>query len=386
MTIVTLARSLGEFRLWAKLAKGQTGKSIARQLAEIRALRGSGGRCGISDYYWYRLYDDEYQCGDGTAEYLGWRLQGSLSLALNPRHAVLPAWDKTVFTQLAHGAGLPVAPVMACYHPAKRIPDVLGRHLADVQAAATFLRDESNYPLFGKPAYSQQGHGSAYLVRYDPSLDRIERLDGSATPVEEFTARLQQPVDGRYHRPECGYLFQSGLKPASEISRFTQWHAICGVRIVCLNDENGVEPIRAVWKIAVPPNHVDNFSLGKYGNLLADIDLTTGQVRRMLDGFWPSTKLHEAHPVSGQSIQGLRLPGWAQLLDACHQAGAVFPLMRIHHWDFALTDQGPKMLELNDLGATEMLQLHGRGLLDQRMRLFLKKHADGLAHPWVQRL
>lgn len=383
---MSVAKRIGEFRRWVGLVQQQTGKSAARQLAEIHAVRGAGGRCGVSDYYWYRLYDEGYQCGRGSEDFVGWRLQAALSCALNPRHAVLPAWDKIVFTQLAHGAGLPVAPVLACFHPAKRIPDILGRHLPDVSAAAAFLRDSSNYPLFGKPAYSQQGHGSAYLVRYDPSSDRIERLDGSATSVDEFVIRLHRSIDRRYHRPECGYLFQRGFAPAEAISQFTQWHAICGVRIVCLNDDEGVEPVRAVWKIAVPPNHVDNFSLGKYGNLLADIDLGTGQVRRMLGGFWPATRLYETHPGSGRAVQEMRLPGWPQLLDACRQAGAVFPLMRIHHWDFALTDQGPMIPELNDMGATEMLQLHGHGLLNQRMRRFLKQHAGQQAHPWVRGL
>ncbi len=57
--------------------------------------------------------------------------------------------------------------------------------------------------------------------------------------------------------------------------------------------------------------------------------------------------------------------------------------MRIQHWDFALTEQGPLILELNDLGATEMLQLHGRGLLTEATRAALKRHANIHEHPWV---
>ena len=57
--------------------------------------------------------------------------------------------------------------------------------------------------------------------------------------------------------------------------------------------------------------------------------------------------------------------------------------MRIHHWDFALTDQGPMILELNDLGGTEIAQVHGHGLLTKETRGFLKRNANSQTHPWI---
>lgn len=35
------------------------------------------------------------------------------------------------------------------------------------------MRDTSNYPLFGKPAFSQSGYGAAFLVTYDRASDRL---------------------------------------------------------------------------------------------------------------------------------------------------------------------------------------------------------------------
>ena len=174
--------------------------------------------------------------------------------------------------------------------------------------------------------------------------------------------------------------------PAPEIMAITQWPAICGVRVICLNGPDEVKPIRAVWKIAVPPNHIDNFSLGKNGNLLADVDLATGQVDRVVSGFWPKTELLTHHPVSGQSLLGFCLPGWSKILDACKRAGPVFPLMRIHHWDFALTERGPMILELNDVGSTELAQIHGHGLMSQETREFFKRYGNMRDQPWIQEL
>lgn len=381
-----LAQRFDEYRHWASQAQAQTGKSWLTQLNEIRALKAMGGQCGVSDYYWYKLYDDDYLLGRGRADFLGWRAQARFSLALNPRNAVLPAWDKGVFMLMATAAGLPVAPVRACFHPATRLSDALGRHLKTVQEAGAFLRDPAVYPLFGKPGYSQQGYGAAYLAGYDPATDSLKLLDGKSLPVDEFLKRLVQPVDSRYHRPECGYLFQESFTLAPTLRAFTDWPAICGVRVVCLNGPDGVTPIRAIWKIATPPNHVDNFSLGKNGNLLADVDLVTGEISRVVGGFWPNTQVLTKHPVSGKPTTGLRLPGWDQILDTCQRGGAVFPIMKIHHWDFALTDKGPMILELNDVGGTEIAQVHGRGLLTLQTREFLKRHANPKAHPWVKAL
>lgn len=377
---------LGDYRRWADMVHQQTGKNWLTQISEIRALRSLGGECGISDYYWYKLYDPAYQEGRGAADFLGWKLQSKFSLALNPRHAVLPAWDKTLFTLLASSAGLPVAPIRACYHPAYRISQELGVHLKSKAEVAEMLRSPEVYPLFGKPAFSQQGYGSAYLQRYEAATDSIVLLNGTQLPMEEFLKRLDTTVDTRYHRPECGYVFQDPLKLAPEIEAVTHWPALCGVRIVCLNSPDGVVPIRAIWKVAVPPNHVDNFSLGKNGNLLANVNLQTGEVTKMIGGFWPSTKVHTEHPNSGVSVQGFHLPRWSEVLQTCARGGAIFPLMRVHHWDFAITDRGPQLLELNDIGSTELTQVHGRGLLTPEVRQFLKKFAHSSERAWVDRL
>lgn len=381
-----LAEQFNEYRHWARLAKQQTGKSELTQLREINALRHTGGQCGISDYYGYKLYDPDYQEGRGAQDFLGWRLQSKLSLALNFREGVLPGWDKTVFMIMATEAGLPVAPILACYHPADRISEALGRHLRTPDEVARFLRDPSIYPLFGKPAFSQQGYGGLSLAGYDPSSDQLELLDGNTLRVDTFLKRLTHRIEPRYHRPECGYLFQKTFTLAPEIQNLTHWPAICGVRIICLNGPDGVQPIRAIWKVATPPNYIDNFSLGKNGNLLANVDLSTGKIDKMIGGFWPETRVFSEMPHSGQSVAGFHLPGWSDILDACRRAGAVFPLMKIHHWDFALTDQGPLMLELNDIGGTEIAQVHGHGLLTDETREFLKRHSNLKGNPWVKAL
>ncbi len=386
MRIDDLLARLKEYREWVSLAEKQTGKSLLSQAREIWALKHAGGQCGITDYYWFRLYDENYLSGEGQADFLGWRLQDPFNFALNPRHVVLPAWDKLVFAQIAQAAGLPVAPILACYHPASKLPLSGCRHLATIESVVDFLREEAEYPLYSKPAYSQQGEGALALLGYRREDDSLLLAGGRTITIAEFSKRLNEPVDRRYHRPECGFLFQQILRNATEIEQLTGWSAISGIRLICLNGPEGVIPIAAAWKIAVPPNTVDNFHMGAYGNLVAGVDLSSGRVERVVNGFWPTAQLLERHPVTGHPFLGFHLPGWTTMLDICREAGRVFPLMRVHHWDFALTDRGPAIIELNDMGGTQIVQLLGRGLLKRETREFLKRHADGKVHRWVNEL
>ncbi len=377
---------LRELRVWADAAFHPSGKSMLRQLSEIKALRRLGGQCGVSDYYWYRLYDPQYQRGRGAADYLGWRLQAQLCAVLNPRHAVLPAWDKITFMTLAHAAGLPVAPVAATYSRAPALAGVLGVHLRTADDVARYLRSEAEYPLFSEPSYSQQGLGATSIDGYHSASDSLCLADGSRLTTAAFLTRLTTTLDRRYHKPECGQLFQPRLSSAREIVDLTGWPAISGVRVTCLNGPDGALPLRAFWKVCLPPNQVDNFSKGKYGNLLADVDLETGTVSRLLAGIGPQHMPMTQLPHNQRDITGFRLPGWTHVLDACRRAGPVFPLLGLHGWDFALTDQGPLMLELNDTVSTEALQLYGRGLLTSDVRAFLKQHCDTRQHDWIARL
>ena len=380
------ASQFREYREWASLVHQQTGKNLFTQLREISALKAMGGKCGVSDYYWYKLYDDGYHKGRGAPDFMGWCLQEEFSLALNPRIAVLPAWDKIVFTQLAVAAGLPVAPIRACFHPAYRISDLLGIHLKTKEAVGKFLRNPAAYPMFGKPAYSQQGIGGIYLASYDPVTDSLGQITGASIPVVDFLNRMDQTVDYRYHKPECGFIFQETFTLAPEMRALTNWSALCGVRMMCLNGPEGVKPLRTFWKIAVPPNQVDNFSMGKYGNLLADVNPATGEVSDMLGSFWPNASILQKMPLSGKSIEGFKLPHWDKVLAACQLGGTVFPLMKIQHWDFVFTDKGPMILELNDIASTQAAQIHGHGLLTEYSREFLKRHGNAGRHPWIKAL
>lgn len=370
----------------AKQAQLLTGKPLITQLKEIRQLRTYAGQCGMSDYYQFCLYDDHYIGTGSRKDYIGWRIANDFSKALNPRHVVLPAWDKCVFTQLADAAGLPTIQTKACFHSNNSISTIFGEHLKNESDAKKFLMNNDNYPLFGKPAYSQQGIGACYLKSYNELTQQINFIGKPDENIDTFIKQLLIPISTQYHKPECGFLFQVPLQMPPELIAFTQWPALSSLRVICLNSTAGSFPIRAIWKVSIPPNNLDNFSKGAHGNLMANVDIQSGEISRLVDNMWPKANVHEYHPFSKKAVKGFVLPQWSQVLKICQQAGKTFPLMKIHHWDIALTNNGPKILELNDLGGIEIAQIHGQGLLANGAREFLKKFGNSHSYPWINQL
>lgn len=375
-----------QYKEWVQLVHAQTGKNLITQFHEIRSLRHSGGQCGATDYYWHNLYNDDYMMGRGRQDFLGWRLGQEISLALNARESALPGVDKLAFAIIAGSSGLPIPEIVATYYNSSQISNLLGLHLKNKEAVAAFLRDQSIYPIFGKPAYTLGGYGAAYLTGYDSASDHLHQIDGSTIPLNQFLNRLEISVHEE-HKPEHGFLFQNILNLDQKLTEFTQWQAISSVRIVCLNDSGKkIHPIRAVWKISVPPNYQDNFARGVNGNLLANIDSKTGKINRLLKGFWPTGEILEQHPLSKQTVDGFQLPYWNEILNICQLGGQLFPSLKIQHWDIALTNNGPVVLEINDYGGIQIIQAHGYGLLTEQTREFLKLNANLKVYPWIKAL
>ena len=64
-------------------------------------------------------------------------------------------------------------------------------------------------------------------------------------------------------------------------------------------------------------------------------------------------------------LSGFELPDWRQAVETLPVGAGDFPQLRLQHWDVALTDRGPVILELNVEGGLRTHQIvdAGPGLL-----------------------
>jgi hypothetical protein len=131
-----------------------------------------------------------------------------------------------------------------------------------------------------------------------------------------------------------------------------------------------------VWKLAIGNNSNDNFSLGKYGNLVAQVDIKSGCVSCAVDGLWPHARQHARHPITGNLFRDFSIPYWDLVISDTLKATSIIPAMKIQHWDIAIGENGPIFIELNDIGAIAFLQLQGIGLLDKTLVDLLRESGN----------
>ena len=381
---------LERFGFFADMAavRRTLGKGYLSQVADLVRIKMMRTTLGISDYFWYRLYDPEVWESEGPKKFAGWRIQQAISKSLNPRNVVLPAWDKITFTIMSRAHGLPVPALQAIYVPKGcSAPDLGVPVLGSKESLARFLDEHARFPMFAKPSYCQQGKLGVRLEDYNPRDKTLTLHDGHKTTVSDFfDSYIENKTNPRYYRPECGYLFQDLVRQHPDVTEITGSHVVSGFRIVLVQSEDGLATVAAVWKIVKPTNATDNFNMGRYGNLLAGIDVETGRFLFAVDGAGPKANRVDTHPETGRQITGSPVPCWQDLIRVCKKAASAFPLIRLQHWDVALSRNGPILLELNDLGTTEYLQYHGRGLLTDDLRAALRRFADAKAHPWLRQL
>lgn len=371
----------------AAAVRAQTGKSIAVQMREILRLRKLKQQLGVSDYYLFRLYDEQHLRDCEARDFIGWKLNEAYSAALNPRTEVLPAWDKLTFKSIADSFGLPALPIVATYRDCEYLaPSVFGHHLKTKDELLVFLRDPDNYPLFCKPSFSQQGIGAYRIESYRADDDTIEHFGGEPEPAGDFAERVAGQDSRRFVKHNRGYLFQRPAAQHPEITAFTGYPVLSSVRVVCLNDGGDAFVQNALWKCALPPNHTDNFSKGKTGNLVADVDVSNGRLYDAMNALWPYGEWVTEQPSTGRKFRDFHLPDWDRIVEICMQGAKAISGMGVLHWDIAMTDSGPQIMELNDIGGIEGLQIGGRGMLAGRARQFFKDHGDRSRHPWINQL
>jgi hypothetical protein len=120
---------------------------------------------------------------------------------------------------------------------------------------------------------------------------------------------------------------------------------------------------------------VDNITRG---GIYSRIDLASGRLSKAL-GFRRSSEITRdaAHPETGAAIEGVTIPDWASLRETVVRMANSLSFLPFMGWDLVVTPQGFKVLEINSLPGTRILQGHGPILTDSRVRAFFRNHPRG---------
>jgi hypothetical protein len=364
-----------EVRAASRAARSQTGRSVVGQLAEIVGLRRAG--LGAGDYYRYRLFDNTRFTRAQKREYTGDRFQDAVYRFVNDpglmaRSDLPGGWggsvDKLLFDCLMHRVGVPTPRILAVF-------DTAGIAYGEIETCRT--RDDLERVIrlhsggfFSKPARAHTGIGALAVERVD--ADTVVLADGRCLPVAAF---LDQACE--HER----VLLQERLSP-HPVLRTAAGPALATVRVVVLRRPSHSTIHRTVLRIPTGTNMIDNFDAGHTGNLVGCVDKLTGKVVDFYGGTGLTQVRVVQHPDTGEELEGLSLPDWADACALVDQASRLLSAMPLQAWDLALTDRGPMMIEVNDVSAQDVLQLAGPpGMLDAELCSFLREQGFGWSYP-----
>jgi hypothetical protein len=337
---------------------GRTGAGERISPFEVLRLRFGIGKLGLSDLHDY----DIRQAGPKSENdaFCGWRTEKSLDEAMNTRNWRGIFDDKLNTYTCFLALGVPFPRVLAVLNDSERsFPGA--RLLRNERDVADFLA-LTPPPLFAKPVHGSFGAGSMHIGHRESSSGRIWINHSESLSETELYERLHTELR------RGGYLFQQKVTPHPAVAPFCS-EAVSTIRMVVLLS---AEPVlhRVVWKLPAAGAVTDHFREGAGGSLICAVDVDSGTVLRAV-GRAGDGRLREVdqHPITRMPLKGALIPQFAECRALVRTHAPAFPGLRFQHWDVAITEQGPMVLEINTEGGVRIPQMaYGKGLLDDEMR------------------
>ncbi len=336
---------------------------------EMAQLRRPPNRLTAEEYELYRL---EALPWEEKAKFLGANAMAAVH-SNNELQSQALAKDKLITYSILALHHFPFPEIKAVGHPSRGFPGAVA--LRTVEEISDYLETRAEFPIFMKPIAGNAGAGSVWVERYARGV--LHLRNGKSTLLSQYF--------GKWLSRE-GILLQAVARPHPEIAgRFGP--RLATARIVILMSDRGPLAHRAVLRIPVGDNMVDNFKKGAIGNLLGDLDIDTGAISKVVGKGKTGLSPVPSHPDTGERIVGWRLPDWQQAKEMCVQAAPLFPGIKYQSWDIAFTDQGPQTMEVNSGGDVDVLQLaSGRGIADATWWNLLREPAPrSLFQRWFSR-
>jgi hypothetical protein len=251
--------------------------------------------------------------------------------------------DKFVFSMFLSSLNIPTPKVLALG---------VGGHIESLCDRKRFTLEEYLFPRAGEFFIKTVGGENADGVFH-------LRMENGET----FLNNIKTSIGGLLSRLPRYYIIQEKIRQHHEINEFYP-HSVNTVRLVTVNNKNGVSPFGAFMRIGAKGNYVDNWAVG---GVLIGINYETGTLKKF--GFFKpgfGGKV-DRHPDSGMVFDGYAIPFYSEAVNLASRAHGYFYGIRSIGWDIALTDDGPLIIEGNDNWEISPLQISDGGLKNRFM-------------------
>lgn len=342
-------------------AARESGRNPGAIFLEMLELRFGIGQLGFSEYFDYELYKTDLSKAEKRA-FGGWRGQGILEKMLVDVYSEFMTIDKVTMYAIFAGYGFPFPKILATYGNQRPMHGAL--RLNNPDELIQYLQEPGRLPVYIKPSSSSFGRGNVLVDRWEDGkfvLGNKDLLDPKA-----MVAHLDD-------RRGLGWVLQQPLKAHPAVAELCGTDKISGLRIHSFLGSKGPTLIRAVWRVNGGNNDDDHFKFGTSGNLIAELDIESGSVKRVVTGFRKTRAQVANHPVTGRSLTGFVIPFWQEIKTLVCDAHLAFPGYLCPGWDIAICEDGPSILEVNSFGDIDTSQHAGRvGFIDDRFLSLLR--------------
>ena len=259
--------------------------------------------------------------------------------------------DKLAFAVHCAENGLPTISVVCIIDKKPNAQSSWFLNCVDLDSWFRVINDAPSR-LFLKPIDGIHGDG-AFSARREGDVWHFGRRSGSAAELHKYCL---ETIHGNR-----GWIVQPEIAAQSELRRRVAPNGLCTIRIFTyMSGESCCTIPFAVLKIPTGGNQTDNFSMGYGGNLVAPIDLATGELGRARgsrSSQWPVMFATDEHPDTGQRITGFTVPYWQDVLRLAHEGQRLLPQVPTLGWDIAVTDNGSLIIETNWDYGVELIQV-----------------------------
>lgn len=334
---------LDQAALMARVQK-ELGIGLIQQSREIMKLKGAPTGLSPYEYLYFRLYEAHRSMPD-KQRYVGDNRAYAIYLAANKMSWWDAADDKLAFQASMDGQGYAVPKLYAVAHQQRRHG---GAERLSSPAAVRRWLTVAPMPLYGKPVQSSHGVGALQIDSVDAAAGLFTTDSGDTHRLDDFVAEITPYIEAD------GYLFQEPLRPHEDLGRMTSGR-LATLRLVVLLGPEGPYLHQAVCRIPAGANRVDNFR--KPGNLIANVDVSSGRLGPVTRGVGFDREVLDRHPDTDVDFASIVLPYVDDAVRLSLEASTSYPGLHVQSWDIALTDRGARALEMNPGGNFNLLQL-----------------------------
>ena len=301
-------------------------------------------------FYFVEIHDNELDMrGRGYEDsFLNWREQQKYLAVLNPRKYYSVARNKWLTHIVLETVGVKDRARLLCYSNPE-----LGEGNENVarnrQQVLQMLGQSGLNSFIVKT--TESSHGDNVWVIKD-----MERQgdDALLTRFDNRQVRLSELLG------EEPLIFESLIKQSRQFGELNATSVNTIRFMTTLMPDGTAKVIAAFFKIGRAGKCVDNAGSG--GNVDAGIDIETGQlINPIIFNTHRNTKPAEFHPDSGVSLKNFKIENWEAIKRKVEEFQQRLTFVKAAGWDIAITDNGPKVIEVNDMWDRIGQMFIGRG-------------------------